>query len=120
VKRSRRLRRLVPDAELIRRRAAVETFRELAPDYSVWPTTLSRYFARPGIATQLKRAEQLLRAEQRATEARWRAEQKAEREARPLANQQTLAEGQTAAGHARPEETREVESASAGPNTGDR
>jgi len=82
VKSYRRLRRLVPDAELIRRRAAGETFGELAPDYHVWPTTLSRYFARPGIAKQVKQAEQLLRAEQRAAEARWRAEQKAEREAR--------------------------------------
>jgi hypothetical protein len=114
--RYRRLRRLVPDADLIRRRAAGETFRALAPDYGVSPTTLSRYFARPGVAKQVKQAEQLLRAEQRAAEARWRAEQKAEREARPLANRQTLAEGQTAAGRARPKEASGVESASAEPS----
>ena len=46
------------------------------PDYGVSHTTLSRYFARPGVAAQVKQAEQLLRAEQRAAEARWRAEQK--------------------------------------------
>ena len=127
MKRYRRLRRLVPDAELIRRRAAGETFRELAPDYDVWPTTLSRYFARPDVAKQvkqvakqLKQAEQLLRSEEQAAEARWRAEQKAEREARRLANRQTLAEAQTAAGRARPEQAGGVESASAEPGAGDR
>jgi hypothetical protein len=120
VKRYRRLRRLVPDAELILRRAAGETFRELAPDYGVWPSTLSRYFARPGVAKQVKHAEQLLRAEQRAAEARLRAEQKAEREARRLASRQRPAEGQSAAGRARPEEAGGVESASAEPGAGDR
>jgi hypothetical protein len=80
VKRHRSLRQLVPDRELIRRRAAGETFRELASDYGVSHTTLSRYFARPEVGKQLKRAEQLQRAEQRAAEARWRAERKAERE----------------------------------------
>jgi hypothetical protein len=92
VKRRRRLRRLAPDTELIRRRAAGETFRELALDYGVSHTTLSRYFARPEVGKQLKRAEQLQRAEQRAAEARFRAEQKAERErehaARRTARQQ--------------------------------
>jgi hypothetical protein len=95
VKRHRRLRQLTPDAELIHRRAAGETFRELAPNYGVSHTTLSRYFARPEVGNQLKRAEQLHRAEQRAADARFRAEQKAEaeaqREARRKAKQQTAA-----------------------------
>ena len=108
MKRYRRLRRLVPDAALIRRRAAGETFRELAPDYGVWPTTLSRYFARPGVAKQVKQAEQLLRAEQRAAEAR------------RLASRQTPAEEHSAAGRARPEQAGGVEAASAEPGAGDR
>jgi hypothetical protein len=81
VKRQRRVRRLVPDPELLRRRAAGETLRELAADYDVWHTTLSRYFARPEVGNQLKRAEQLHRAEQRAAAASARAVLKAEREA---------------------------------------
>jgi hypothetical protein len=99
VKRHRRLRRLTPDAELFRRRAAGETVRELAPDYGVSHTTLSRFFARPEARKELKRAEQLHRAEQRAAdvrfraeqhaaEARLRAEQQAEREARRRPEQQ--------------------------------
>jgi hypothetical protein len=56
VKRYRRLRRLQPDPELIRRRAAGETFRQLAPAYGVSHSTLSRYFARPEVAKQLKQA----------------------------------------------------------------
>jgi hypothetical protein len=50
------------------------TFRELAGDYQVAHTTLSRYFARPDVAKQLQHAGQLLRAEQRASEAGWPAE----------------------------------------------
>ncbi len=79
---SRRLRRLYPDAELYRRRAAGETLRALAPNYGVAHTTLSRHFARPQAAKQLREAERLLRAERRAVAARLRAAQKAEREAR--------------------------------------
>jgi hypothetical protein len=56
--------------------AAGETFRELARDYGVAHTTLSRYFARPDVATQLKQAEQLMRAELRAAEAGWRASER--------------------------------------------
>jgi hypothetical protein len=56
VKRRRRLRRLVPDQELLRRRAAGEPLRELASDYGVAHTTLGRYFERPEVAKQLKRA----------------------------------------------------------------
>jgi hypothetical protein len=47
MKRRRRLRRLVPDPELIRRRAAGEPLRGLASDYGVAHTTLGRYFVRP-------------------------------------------------------------------------
>ena len=51
-----RLRRLAPDAELVRRRAAGETLRSLAADYGVAHTTLSRYFRRPQVAKQLNDA----------------------------------------------------------------
>ena len=47
MKRRRRLRKLVPDEDLIRRRAADEPLRELAPDYNVAHTTLGRFFERP-------------------------------------------------------------------------
>jgi len=103
VKRYRRLRRLQADAELVRRRAAGETLRELACDYGVAHTTLSRYFARPEVAKQLKQAGQLLRAEQRAARAHWQAGQKAEREAGRLASQQ-VAGKRTAAGRAHPDD----------------
>jgi hypothetical protein len=83
-------RRLSPDPALFRRRAAGETLRELARDYGVSHTSLSRYFARPQAVKELKRAAQLNRAEERAEEARWRAELRAleerwwaVREARP-------------------------------------
>jgi hypothetical protein len=56
VERYRRLRRLEPDCELIRRRAAGETLRLLARDYRVAHTTLSRYFTRPDVAKQLNQA----------------------------------------------------------------
>jgi hypothetical protein len=49
-----RLRRLVPDRELVRRRAEGETLRLLASDYGVAHTTLARYFARPEVARQLR------------------------------------------------------------------
>jgi hypothetical protein len=49
-----RLRRLVPDPELLRRRAAGETVRRLAAEYGVAHTTLGRYFARPEVARQLR------------------------------------------------------------------
>jgi len=103
VKRYRRLRRLEADHELVRRRAAGKTLRELACDYGVAHTTLSRYFARPEVAKQLKQAGQLLRAEQRAARAHWQAGQKAEREAGRLASQQ-VAGKRTAAGRAHPDD----------------
>ncbi len=102
VKRYRRLRRLRPDAELIRRRAAGEALRELARDYGVRHTTLSRYFARPEVVKQLREAARLLRAERQAVAARLHAEQKAKREVGRLAQQQG-AEGRGAAGRAEPE-----------------
>jgi hypothetical protein len=66
VKRRRRLHKLVPDAELIRRRAAGEPVRELAPEYEVAHTTLVRYFARPDVRKQLGEAAKQLREEKRA------------------------------------------------------
>lgn len=48
------LRKLCPGSELIRRRAAGETFHSLAPDYGVSHTALSRYFKRPKVAKQLR------------------------------------------------------------------
>jgi hypothetical protein len=72
MKRHRRLRRLVPDGELVRRRAAGETLRDLGPDYGVAHTTLGRYFARPEIAKQLKAARRLERLEQSASGERTR------------------------------------------------
>ena len=44
--------------------------RALAPDYGVAHTTLSRHFARPQAAAQVKQAGRLLRAERRALAAR--------------------------------------------------
>jgi len=54
-----RLRRLVPDPALVRRRAAGETLRTLARDYQVAHTTLARYFRRPEVARQLRNARRL-------------------------------------------------------------
>jgi DNA-binding transcriptional MocR family regulator len=70
-----RLRRLAPDAMLFRRRAADEPLRQLAADYGVTHSTLSRYFARPQARRQLEEAAQLNEAECRAAQARWEAEQ---------------------------------------------
>ncbi len=83
-----RLRRLRPDAELYRRRADGESLRALAPDYGVAHTTLSRHFARPQVAKELKRTARSQRAERRAAAVRLRAERKAAREARRLSPQQ--------------------------------
>ncbi len=54
---ARRLRRLVPDSELIRRGAAKEPLRSIATDYGVSHTTILRYFRRPAVAEQLLRAQ---------------------------------------------------------------
>lgn len=68
----RRLRRLAPDAELTRRRAAGEPLRQLAGDYGVAHTTLGRYFARPQVKKELAQARRQLRAEQGALASEWR------------------------------------------------
>jgi lambda repressor-like predicted transcriptional regulator len=86
-----RLRRLRPDADLYRRRADGESLRALAPDYGVAHTTLSRHFAHPQVAKELKRVARSLRAERRAAAARLRAERKATREARRLGERQAAA-----------------------------
>ncbi len=49
-----RLRRLVPDHQLLRRRAAGEPLRRLAAEYGVAHTTLGRWFARPKVGRQLR------------------------------------------------------------------
>jgi hypothetical protein len=85
VKRRRRLRRLVPDVELVRRRVAGETLRVLAADYGVAHTTLGRYFARPEVVRQLREAGQ---GERRAAATRRLAERRAERAIRRVAKEQ--------------------------------
>jgi lambda repressor-like predicted transcriptional regulator len=60
-------RRFVPDPALIARRAAGEPLRRLAKDAGVSPATLSRSFARPEIAEEL-RFQQLKLQEQRSDE----------------------------------------------------
>ena len=92
----RRLRRLVPDEELIRRRAAGEPLRELAFEYDVAHTTLGRYFKRPEVAKQLKEAARQLRAEQRAAAARRSAERRLEQEVRRKAREQDAVEREQA------------------------
>ncbi len=57
-----RLRRLVPDPELVRRRAAGESLRRIAADYGVAHTTLYRYFQRPEVARQLRQAARVVAA----------------------------------------------------------
>ena len=92
MKRRRRLRKLVPDQELIRRRAADEPLRELAPDYNVMHTTLGRFFERPDVARQLRQVRQELRAGERALARRRSAERRLELEIRRKAKEQAAAE----------------------------
>jgi uncharacterized protein (DUF433 family) len=92
VGRYRRLRRLVPDGDLVRRRAAGETLRELAADYGVTHSTLGRWFARPEIAKQLKEARRLVRRERQAAAARQAAERRWEGEVRKRAKRQAALE----------------------------
>jgi hypothetical protein len=54
-----RLRRLVPDHQLLPRRAAGEPLRRLAAEYGVAHTTLGRWFARPEVARQLRELARL-------------------------------------------------------------
>jgi hypothetical protein len=88
-KRRPRLRGLVPDQELIRRRAAGEPLRQLASDYEVAHTTLGRYFERPEVAKQIKQAAKQLRAEAARRSAERR---RLEREVRRKAREQVAAE----------------------------
>lgn len=74
-----RLRKLEPDAALFRRRAAGEPLRQLAADYGVAHTALSRFFVRPEAIRELRHAAELNEAQRRAAEARWRAERTAKR-----------------------------------------
>ena len=103
-----KLRRLVPDEALFRRRAGGEPLRDLAPDYGVWHTTLGRFFARPEAARELKRMQRLIRTEQREAEADRRAEERAERAARrrvkrqPVPVSRAAEPAPAAAGEARP------------------
>jgi hypothetical protein len=92
----RRLRRLVPDGELLRRRAAGEPLRELASDYGVAHTTLLRYFGRPEVAKQLREAAQELRAEERALAGQRAAVRRREREVRRRAKEQAESEREQA------------------------
>jgi hypothetical protein len=75
---------LVPDAELIRRRATGEPLRQLAGDYGVAHTTLGRYFVRPQVKKELAQARRQLRAEQAARTSAW---QRLEPEVRGRANE---------------------------------
>lgn len=82
----------MPDAELIRRRAAGEPLRALAADYDVAHTTLSRYFERPEVATEVKRVQRQLRAEERVIADRRAAERRLEAEVRRKAKEQAVRE----------------------------
>jgi hypothetical protein len=74
------LRRLVPDAELVYRRATGETLRAL-PSTMGWRTRRSAATSRwPEVARQLRQAGPLVRAERRALRARLGAERRTERE----------------------------------------
>jgi hypothetical protein len=88
VKRQRRLRKLVPDDALFRRRAPAESLRSLAPDYRVAHTTLVDHFKRPEAARALREAENQLRGERRAEADGRAAEQRLEREVRSKAAEQ--------------------------------
>jgi hypothetical protein len=90
--RCRRLRKLVPDEELLRRRAAGEPLRQLAADYDVAHTTLCRYFRRPEVKKRLKVLVKELRVEQRQVALRRIAERRVDREVRRRAEEQTARE----------------------------
>jgi hypothetical protein len=96
VKGQRRLRKLVPDAELIRRRAAGESLRSLASDYRVAHTTLLDYFARPEVASEIGQAKKQLQAERRAAADRRSAERRLEQEVRRKAKEQAMREREQA------------------------
>jgi hypothetical protein len=81
-------RRLVHDADLVRRRAAGESLRTVAADYGVAHTTLSRYFARKDVAAQLRAARRALQAEGRAARAGRAAGRQIERTVRRQAKEE--------------------------------
>jgi hypothetical protein len=62
---ARSFRRLVPDADLIARRAGGESLRSLAADYGVSHTTLSRYFRRREVAAELRAQKRKLENQRR-------------------------------------------------------
>jgi hypothetical protein len=88
MRRRRRLRRLVPDSELIRRRAAGESLRELESDYGLVHTTLGDYFQRPEVMQELREAARQLRLTERAVAERRSAERRLEQEVRRKAKEQ--------------------------------
>jgi|SRR5581483_3943820 len=92
MKRQRRLRKLVPDRELIRRRAAGATLRELAADYGVEHTTLSRYFQRAQVAKDLKAASRALTLAERVAADQASEQRRLEREVRKKAKAQAAHE----------------------------
>lgn len=98
MKRQRRLRKLVPDADLIHRRAAGESLRSLGSDYGVAHTTLLDYFERPEVAREIKQAEMQLRAAKRAIADRQAADRRAEKEVRRKAREQATRERRQARG----------------------
>jgi hypothetical protein len=79
---SRRLRRLVLDGELLERRAAGESLRSLAADYGVVHSTLLRYFRRPQVVLELREADRRLAGQRKAARAKRKAESEREQQAR--------------------------------------
>jgi transposase-like protein len=88
MKRLRRLRRLEPDQELLRRRAGGGTLRALARDYGVAHTTLGRYFKRPDVAHELTETARRLTQERRAVAAQQAELRRLERQVREKAREQ--------------------------------
>jgi hypothetical protein len=88
VERHRRPRKLIADEALIRRRAAGEPLRDLARDYEVAHTTLSRYLARPEMQKELRAAQRKLRAEERQLRGGRATDRRVEREVRRRAKEQ--------------------------------
>jgi len=82
VARTRRLRRLVVDEALLRRRAAGESLRAIAPAYDVAHTTLARYFRRPEVVLELREAGKRLRLERRGLAERRAREREVQQRAR--------------------------------------
>lgn len=88
----RKLRKLVPDEDLFRRRAADEPLRQIAADYGVTHTTLGRFFERPDSEKQITLARKQLREEARAVREREASQRRLEREVRSKARAQEISE----------------------------